>query len=143
MSLENKNYFTRIEELRTLFIAYNNDKKSIPNEWQEFFGDLTSEASKFLEEQCLDDFKSFKVPISNLNGVNVDSLNTKSATLDSIRALMLIRAYRVRGHLKANLDPYWCLNHFQIHENTLLLLNKSYHFSLILQISLLANILQN
>ncbi|MCP4923981.1 MAG: 2-oxoglutarate dehydrogenase E1 component [bacterium] len=26
-------------------------------------------------------------------------------TLDSIQALMLIRAYRVRGHLKANLDP--------------------------------------
>ena len=27
------------------------------------------------------------------------------ATRDSIRALMLIRAYRVRGHLHANLDP--------------------------------------
>ncbi|MGZ8407778.1 MAG: 2-oxoglutarate dehydrogenase E1 component, partial [Caulobacteraceae bacterium] len=29
----------------------------------------------------------------------------RSATLDSIRALHLIRAYRVRGHLAANLDP--------------------------------------
>jgi len=29
----------------------------------------------------------------------------RSATLDSIRALMLIRAYRVRGHLEAQLDP--------------------------------------
>ncbi|MBF0305144.1 MAG: 2-oxoglutarate dehydrogenase E1 component [Alphaproteobacteria bacterium] len=29
----------------------------------------------------------------------------RKATLDSIRALMLIRAYRVRGHLEANLDP--------------------------------------
>ena len=29
----------------------------------------------------------------------------RSATLDSIRALMLIRAYRVRGHLEAYLDP--------------------------------------
>jgi len=28
-----------------------------------------------------------------------------AATVDSIRALMLIRAYRVRGHLLANLDP--------------------------------------
>ena len=27
------------------------------------------------------------------------------AVLDSIRALMLIRAYRIRGHLHANLDP--------------------------------------
>jgi len=29
----------------------------------------------------------------------------RRATLDSIRALMLIRAYRVRGHLEARLDP--------------------------------------
>ena len=29
----------------------------------------------------------------------------RQATLDSIRALMLIRAYRVRGHLEASLDP--------------------------------------
>jgi 2-oxoglutarate dehydrogenase E1 component len=31
--------------------------------------------------------------------------DTRAATLDSIRALMLIRAYRVRGHLEAQLDP--------------------------------------
>jgi 2-oxoglutarate dehydrogenase E1 component len=30
---------------------------------------------------------------------------TRAATLDSIRALMLIRVYRVRGHLEAQLDP--------------------------------------
>ncbi|MBM3492157.1 MAG: 2-oxoglutarate dehydrogenase E1 component [Alphaproteobacteria bacterium] len=29
----------------------------------------------------------------------------RQATLDSLRALMLIRAYRVRGHLEAHLDP--------------------------------------
>ena len=31
--------------------------------------------------------------------------DVRAATLDSIRALMLIRAYRVRGHLQAKLDP--------------------------------------
>jgi 2-oxoglutarate dehydrogenase E1 component len=31
--------------------------------------------------------------------------DTRAATLDSIRALMLIRSYRVRGHLEAQLDP--------------------------------------
>jgi len=30
---------------------------------------------------------------------------SRAATLDSIRALMLIRVYRVRGHLEAQLDP--------------------------------------
>ncbi|MBL8837699.1 MAG: 2-oxoglutarate dehydrogenase E1 component [Alphaproteobacteria bacterium] len=34
-----------------------------------------------------------------------DLADVRSATQDSIRALMLIRAYRVRGHLEANLDP--------------------------------------
>jgi 2-oxoglutarate dehydrogenase E1 component len=29
----------------------------------------------------------------------------QAATRDSVRALMLIRAYRIRGHLEANLDP--------------------------------------
>ena len=29
----------------------------------------------------------------------------RRATLDSLRAIMLIRAYRIRGHLKARLDP--------------------------------------
>ncbi len=33
------------------------------------------------------------------------SAETRAATLDTIRALMLIRVYRVRGHLEAQLDP--------------------------------------
>jgi 2-oxoglutarate dehydrogenase E1 component len=31
--------------------------------------------------------------------------SVRAATLDSLRAIMMIRAYRMRGHLKANLDP--------------------------------------
>ncbi len=31
--------------------------------------------------------------------------DVRAATLDSLRAIMMIRAYRMRGHLKANLDP--------------------------------------
>jgi len=34
-----------------------------------------------------------------------DSASIRAATLDSIRALMMIRVYRVRGHLEAKLDP--------------------------------------
>ncbi len=34
-----------------------------------------------------------------------DQAEIRSATLDSIRAIMLIRAYRIRGHLQAALDP--------------------------------------
>ncbi|WP_116598318.1 2-oxoglutarate dehydrogenase E1 component [Primorskyibacter marinus] len=38
-------------------------------------------------------------------GVAVSDDAIKRAVLDSIRALMIIRAYRIRGHLAADLDP--------------------------------------
>ncbi|WP_333683863.1 2-oxoglutarate dehydrogenase E1 component [Pontibaca methylaminivorans] len=38
-------------------------------------------------------------------GVALDAEDVKRAVLDSVRALMLIRAYRIRGHLIADLDP--------------------------------------
>jgi 2-oxoglutarate dehydrogenase E1 component len=39
------------------------------------------------------------------NGYNVSPAASYRATQDSLRALMLIRAYRVMGHLAADLDP--------------------------------------
>ncbi len=38
-------------------------------------------------------------------GVKVSDGEIRRAVLDSVRALMLIRAYRIRGHLAADLDP--------------------------------------
>jgi 2-oxoglutarate dehydrogenase E1 component len=38
-------------------------------------------------------------------GVELSTAQVQQATRDSIRALMLIRAYRARGHFHANLDP--------------------------------------
>jgi 2-oxoglutarate dehydrogenase E1 component len=38
-------------------------------------------------------------------GAPIDEAAIESAAMDSIRAMMLIRTYRVRGHLAADLDP--------------------------------------
>jgi len=38
-------------------------------------------------------------------GGDITPADVRAATIDSIRALMLIRAFRVRGHLEADLDP--------------------------------------
>ena len=38
-------------------------------------------------------------------GADVSEAQIQRAVLDSIRALMIIRAYRIRGHLAADLDP--------------------------------------
>jgi 2-oxoglutarate dehydrogenase E1 component len=42
-------------------------------------------------------------PVAAAPSVNADEI--KKATMDSVRALMMIRAYRMRGHLAADLDP--------------------------------------
>ncbi|MFL4968379.1 MAG: 2-oxoglutarate dehydrogenase E1 component [Xanthobacteraceae bacterium] len=42
---------------------------------------------------------------AQVRGVDLNAADVQRATRDSVRALMLIRAYRVRGHLHANLDP--------------------------------------
>jgi 2-oxoglutarate dehydrogenase E1 component len=44
-------------------------------------------------------------------GVEISDDQVKRAVLDSIRALMLIRAYRIRGHLVADLDPLGMRDH--------------------------------
>ncbi|WP_424933171.1 2-oxoglutarate dehydrogenase E1 component [Amaricoccus macauensis] len=38
-------------------------------------------------------------------GVSLTDAQVKQAVLDSVRAIMVIRAYRIRGHLAADLDP--------------------------------------
>ena len=38
-------------------------------------------------------------------GAEISQADVQQATRDSVRAIMLIRAYRVRGHLHAKLDP--------------------------------------
>ena len=38
-------------------------------------------------------------------GVAITEEQVRRAVLDSVRALMIIRAYRIRGHLVADLDP--------------------------------------
>ncbi len=42
---------------------------------------------------------------AQIEGVELSSAGVQQATRDSIHALMLIRAYRARGHFHANLDP--------------------------------------
>ena len=38
-------------------------------------------------------------------GVSLNDTQVRRAVLDSVRAIMIIRAYRIRGHLAADLDP--------------------------------------
>lgn len=58
-------------------------------------------------------------------GVDLSNADVMQATRDSIHALMLIRAYRMRGHFHANLDPLG----IQAEPNEEELMPQSYGFS--------------
>ncbi len=55
--------------------------------------------------QLAQDLAAQDLPALDLNGAADKTGARKNAALDSVRAIMMIRAYRVRGHLDADLDP--------------------------------------
>ena len=97
--------------LADLYHRFNEDPGSLDEQWRGFFADLDDEAKAVIEKMnggASGAAAAVGAPASFAAGaarVSVDDPSVRAATLDSIRALMLIRAYRVRGHLEAKLDP--------------------------------------
>ena len=102
-----------------LYARYLRDPHAIDPSWAEFFATLGDDELSLLAEMkgpswapAANGHEGAPLP-SGANGLarsngfdlsrSTDQL--KLAVQDSIRALMLIRAYRVRGHLLATLDP--------------------------------------
>ena len=115
-----------------MYSRYVENPDAVDPSWQEFFGDLTGETKAMLsasgmstesEKGAAARRADWRVPsdpdlveglapgyvsprpIDRTKAKAVSEDEVRGATLDSIRALMLIRAYRVRGHLQATLDP--------------------------------------
>ena len=119
--------------IEELYARYQNDPSSVDAEWQAFFGALKDDKQAVVQNARGASWKKPNWPvaangelISALDGnwaqvekVVGDKIKAKAtekgseisqeqvlqATRDSVRAIMLIRAYRVRGHLHAKLDP--------------------------------------
>ncbi|MDA9625041.1 thiamine pyrophosphate-dependent enzyme, partial [Candidatus Pelagibacter bacterium] len=101
--------------INEFYADYLSDPKSLPDSWKEFF-----EGLKDKKELIYDDLngpswspakkkskpeKSDKIQ-SEENKLTFNNLDdVKQSSKDSVRAIMLIRAYRIRGHLIASLDP--------------------------------------
>lgn len=122
------------EYLEQLYAQYTKDPNAVDAAWVEFFrqmGDATPDVQREAEgpswartdwppmptddltgaltgEWAEIDAKAAGDKIKDkaeAKGVQVSEDQIKRAVLDSLRALMLIRAYRIRGHLAAELDP--------------------------------------
>ncbi|MCG8360347.1 MAG: 2-oxoglutarate dehydrogenase E1 component, partial [Kiloniellales bacterium] len=97
--------------IASLYGDFLSNPDSLEPAWRAFFDDLDEDARGLIEEvqraqgAMLGGNGSAAVATALAEGRNLTAADIRAATLDSIRALMLIRAYRVRGHLEADLDP--------------------------------------
>ncbi|MEP3633339.1 MAG: 2-oxoglutarate dehydrogenase E1 component [Shimia thalassica] len=123
------------EYLEQMYARYAADPNAVDEAWQDFFrqlgdaeldvkaeakgpswqradwpqqpnddltGALTGEWAQPVEAKAAGDKIKAK---ATEKGVEITDAQVRQAVLDSIRALMIIRAYRIRGHLVADLDP--------------------------------------
>jgi len=111
-------YSANADFIAELFKRYAENPASVDPSWQEFFTGLNDDARSMLEElrgaswapSKADKIVGYvdadtKKAVVAKNGAVAGVPVAQSAILDSIRAIMLIRVYRVRGHLLAHLDP--------------------------------------
>jgi 2-oxoglutarate dehydrogenase E1 component len=126
-------YGGNADYIEHLYVRYKEDASSVAAEWQDFFGALQDDAGDVKKNaegaswtkpnwplvangelvSALDgDWGTVekhiekKIKEKATNGAAVISdADVLRATRDSVRAIMMIRAYRMRGHLHADLDP--------------------------------------
>jgi 2-oxoglutarate dehydrogenase E1 component len=119
--------------IEDMYARFQDDPASVPSEWQAFFTELKDDPEQVRKSAAGASWKQANWPVpangelvSALDGdwgavekVMGDKINGKAkaagqpvdaaaieqATRDSVRAIMMIRAFRMRGHLHANLDP--------------------------------------
>src|SRR5450755_2804291 len=119
--------------IEDLYAKYENDPAAVDAEWREFFKGLKDESTDVVNSARGASWKKPNWPLrpdgdlvaaldgqwadterritdkikqqAQTTGVDIAAGDVQQATRDSIHALMLIRAYRMRGHFHAKLDP--------------------------------------
>ncbi len=120
--------------IEDLYSRFQDNPGSVTSDWRAFFGGLKERKETVIADAQGPSWKRPDWPMQNngelvsalagdwaeagerqieqkiavkaqANGVELSPAETMKAVRDSIRALMLIRSYRVRGHLAADLDP--------------------------------------
>ena len=96
--------------IEDLYAKWVNSPESIDPDFSSLFAALNDEAKAILDDAMGASWAprpiSFASSTEFLPTTSLQSAgNARKGTIDSLRALMFIRAYRVRGHLEADLDP--------------------------------------
>ena len=117
--------------IKELYLQYLNDPNTVPQSWREFFDGL-DEDKEAIQKEILgpswapkknntlktivvekDVAKDKETPI---NKTSVPQENYEKEKEQSVKAIALIRAYRIRGHLNARLDPLGMMERKYLHE---------------------------
>src|SRR6266540_2811768 len=126
-------YGGNADYIENLYARYEADPAAVDAEWRTFFASLKDERADVMASArgpswqrphwpqparselvaALDgDWRELERTLGDkvkaraqATGVEFSAAEVQQTTRDSVRALMLIRAYRIRGHLHANLDP--------------------------------------
>ncbi len=103
--------------LSHLYSLYLSSPEKVDSSWKSFFEDLGEDESSLLKEiggaswTPEENRKDVTSAIAGGRTAASPQEDSRSAALDSLRALMLIRSYRFRGHMIANLDPLGLMEH--------------------------------
>ncbi len=124
-TLKNNNIFEKTsflggnssEFIEELYAQYIINPDSISNEWKEFFKGLNDNKEEIIntvngpswspkkkKKKISKNGEQTKTDVEN-EDFTKDLSTVKQSAKDSIRANTLMRAYRIRGHMIANLDP--------------------------------------
>ena len=106
--------------IESMYLRFIKNDSSLPKDWKEYFLDLNENIDDVIKEI---DGPSWSINNSLKKNELVDNnKDLEQQKIDSIKAIALIRAYRIRGHLIANLDPLGLMKREYLNE-----LHPSYH----------------
>ncbi len=96
-----------------MYLRYVKEDPSLPESWRDYFSDLNEDVKSIIKE-----IEGPSWIRSNLdeNTRDDNSITLEKQKIDSIKAIALIRSYRIRGHLIANLDPLGMMKREYLHE---------------------------
>ena len=119
--------------IEQMYARYEDNPGSVPVEWQSFFAELKDDPDEVRKSAAGASWKQANWPVqangelvsaldgdwgavektvtgklagkAKAAGQAIDTADVTQAARDSVRAIMMIRAFRMRGHLHAKLDP--------------------------------------
>ena len=99
--------------IEQLYLRYVKEDPSLPESWRDYFSDLNEDVKSIIKEIEGPSWIR-KNLVENTRDDNSSTLEQQK--IDSIKAIALIRSYRIRGHLIANLDPLGMMKREYLHE---------------------------